>query len=135
MRPVGGLIGSTKIIQQSSVQLRRSDFGLDTIVNDFPRKAAGLETDITSLDLTLMGTANGNPFMRNPTSCTAKTVTFDAASYSGHSAHGNAPSFTPTNCGALPFSPTLTATVGAPGATRAGSNTPLKTVVAQDETE
>src|SRR3954469_24387281 len=78
LRPLGGLIGSTKIIQQSAVQLRRSDFGLDTIVNDFPRKAAGLETDITSLDLTLMGTANGKGFMRNPTSCTPKTVTFDA---------------------------------------------------------
>jgi hypothetical protein len=135
LRPLGGLIGSTKIIQQSAVQLRRGDFGLDTIVNDFPKQAAGLETDIKSLDLTLMGTASGHGFMRNPTSCTPKTVTFDAASYSGHSAHGSAPSFTPTNCHALPFSPTLTATVGAPGATRAGANTPLTTVIQQDETE
>ncbi len=83
----GGLIGGTKIIQQSGVQLRRN-FGLDTIVNDFPQKASGLTTDITSLDLTLMGTANGHGFMRNPTSCTPKTVTFDAVSYGGHSAHG-----------------------------------------------
>ena len=95
LRPLGGLIGATKIIQQSGVQLRRSDFGLDTIVNDFPRTASGLETDITSLDLSLMGTANGHGFMRNPTSCTPKTVTFDAVSYGGHSAHGSAPSFTP----------------------------------------
>ena len=44
-----------------------------------PRTASGLETDITSLDLSLMGTANGKGFMRNPTSCTpAKTVTVDA---------------------------------------------------------
>jgi hypothetical protein len=135
LRPLGGLIGSTKIIQQSGVQLRRSDFGLDTIVNDFPRKASGLTTDITSLDLTLMGTANGNGFIRNPTSCTPKTVTFDATSYGGHSAHGSAPSFTPTNCDALPFSPTLNVKIGAPGATRAGANTPLTTVISQDETE
>jgi hypothetical protein len=135
LRPLGGLIGSTKIIQQSAVQLRRSDFGLDTIVNGFPRMAAGLETDITSLDLTLMGTANGNGFMRNPTSCTAKTVTVDATSYGGHSAHGSAPSFTPTDCDALPFSPTLSVSVGGPGATRPGSNTPLTTVIQQDETE
>lgn len=135
LRPLGGLIGSTKIIQQSAVQLRSSDFGLDTIVNDFPQKAAGLETDITSLDLTLMGTANGHGFMRNPTSCTPKTVTFDAVSYSGHSAHGSAPSFTPTKCGALPFSPTLTATLGAPGATSAGSKTPFTTVIGQSATE
>ena len=135
LRPLGGLIGATKIIQQSGVQLRRSDFGLDTIVNDFPRTASGLETDITSLDLSLMGTANGHGFMRNPTSCTPKTVTFDAVSYGGHSAHGSAPSFTPTNCDALPFSPTLNVSVGAPGATKPGSPVPLTTVIQQDETE
>jgi hypothetical protein len=135
LRPLGGLIGGTKIIQQSAVQLRRSDFGLDTIVNNFPRTASGLETDITSLDLSLVGTANGNGFMRNPTSCSPKTVKFDADSYGGHSAHGSAPSFTPTNCAALPFSPKLTATVGAPGATKEGSNTPLTTVIQQGETE
>jgi hypothetical protein len=135
LRPLGGLIGSTKIIQQSAVQLRRSDFGLDTIVNDFPRTASGLETDITSLDLSLMGTANGHGFIRNPTSCTPKTVTFDAVSYGGHTAHGSAPSFSPTNCDALPFSPTLTVTVGAPGATKPGSPVPLTTVIQQDATE
>src|SRR3954451_10175244 len=133
--PLGGLIGSTKIIQQSAVQLRRSDFGLDTIVNDFPRKASGLETDITSLDLTLMGTADGKGFIRNPTSCTPKTVAFDATSYGGHSTHGSAPSFTPTNCDALPFSPTLSVSVGAPGATKPGSPVPLTTVIQQDATE
>ena len=104
-------------------------------MNDFPRTASGLETDITSLDLSLMGTANGHGFMRNPTSCTPKTVTFDAVSYGGHSAHGSAPSFTPTNCDALPFSPTLTVSVGAPGATKPGSPVPLTTVIQQDETE
>ena len=135
LRPLGGLIGSTKIVQQSAVQLRKSDFGLDTIINDFPQTANGLETDITSLDITLMGTANGNGFMRNPTSCSTAAVTFDAKSYGGHSVHGSAPSFTPTNCSALPFSPTLTATLGAPGATKAGSNTPLTTVIEQDASE
>jgi hypothetical protein len=135
LRPLGGLIGGTKIIQQSAVKLRSGDFGLDTIVNGFPRTASGLETDITSLDLSLMGTANGHGFIRNPTSCTPKTVSFDAVSYGGHSAQGSAPSFTPTNCGALPFSPTLTVRVGAPGATKAGSFVPLSTVIQQDPSE
>ena len=133
LRPAGGLL--PKIIQQSAVRLRRSDFGLDTVINNFPQEASGLETDIESLDIRLMGTANGNGFMRNPTSCAPATVSFDADSYGGNSAHGSAPSFTPTNCGALDFSPTLTATVGAPGATDAGSNTPLRTVIAQDPSE
>ena len=132
LRPLGGLIGATKIIQQSGVQLRRSDFGLDTIVNDFPRTASGLETDITSLDLSLMGTANGHGFMRNPTSCTPKTVTFDAVSYGGHSAHGSAPSFTPTGCAALPFSPTLSVSVGAGPSVRAPA---LTTTIRQDNGE
>lgn len=133
LRPVGGLLG--KIVQQSGVELRRGDYGLNTVVNDFPRKANGLETDITSLDLSLMGTANGRGFMRNPTSCTPKTFTFDAVSYSGHSVHGAASSFTPTGCGALPFSPRFTAAIGTKGATRAGSNTPLTTVIRQRDTE
>ena len=135
LRPLGGLIGGTKIIQQSAVQLRRSDFGLDTIVNNFPQTASGLETDITSLDLSLVGTANGHGFIRNPTSCTPKTVTFDATSYGGHSAHGSAPSFTPTNCDALPFHPVATVKLGEKGATRAGSNTPLTAVIQQEPTE
>jgi hypothetical protein len=70
--------------------------------------------------------------MRNPTSCAPKTVTFDAASYSGHSAHGSAPSFTPTNCNALPFSPTLSVSVGAGPTTHAPSMT---TTISQDKGE
>jgi hypothetical protein len=131
LRAVGGLPG-TKIIQQSGVSLRRSDFGLDTVVNDFPRTASGLETDITSLDLSLRGKVNGKGFMRNPTSCTPKTFTFDATSYAGHSVHGSAASFTPTDCGALPFSPSLTAKVGAGPATRFPS---LTTTIKQDPGE
>jgi hypothetical protein len=73
--------------------------------------------------------------MRNPTSCTPKWFSFDAVSYAGHSVHGTGPSFTPTNCGALPFSPTLTVKIGAPGATRPGSNTPLTTIIEQEANE
>jgi hypothetical protein len=135
LRPLGGLIGGTNIIQQSAVKLRRTDFGLDTVINNFPTTASGLETDITSLDITLLGTANGKGFMRNPTSCSPATVSFDADSYGGHAVHGSAPSFTPTNCNALDFSPTLSATVGRAGATAAGSNTPLRTVIEQAPTE
>jgi hypothetical protein len=136
LRPAGGLL--PKIIQQSAVRLRRTDFGLDTVINDFPRTTgppANVETDIESLDITLMGTANGKGFMRNPTSCSTAAVSFDADSYGGNAAHGTAPSFTPTNCAALDFSPTLSATVGRAGATAAGSNTPLRTVIEQAPTE
>jgi hypothetical protein len=128
--PIGGVM--PKIIQQSAVKLRPSDYGLDTVVKNFPRTTNGLETDITSLDLSLQGTVNGNGFMRNPTSCSSKTFSFDAVSYGGHSVHGTAPSFTPTNCGALPFSPILTTTVGAGPTTRRPA---LTTTIAQDPGE
>ena len=128
LRPAGGLL--PKIVQQSAVRLR-PDFGLDTVINDFPRKASGLETDIKSIDIQLFGKANGNGFMRNPTSCDPKTVTFDATSYSGHTASGSAPPFTPDRCDALPFDPKLSVTAGRPGATAAGSVIPVTTAIDQ----
>ena len=133
LRPVGGLL--PKIIQQSAVQLRPSDFGLDTIINDFPREANNLETDIKSLDIHLFGTANGEGFMRNPTSCAQKAVSFDATSYSNHAASASAPPFTPTQCGALPFAPKLSVELGERGATDAGSVTPMTTVIDQADGE
>ena len=132
LRPAGGLL--PKIIQQSAVQLR-PDFGLDTVINNFPREAGGLETDIRSLDIHLFGKANGKGFMRNPTSCVPKAVSFDATSYSGHNVHGTAPSFTATRCGDLPFSPKISVELGAPGSTSAGSITPMATVVDQSDGE
>jgi hypothetical protein len=123
-----------KIVQQSAVRLR-PDFGLDTVINNFPREASGLEADIKSIDISLFGKANGKGFMRNPTSCVAKAVRFNATSYSGHAATGTAPSFTPTACGALPFSPKLSVELGANGATSAGSVIPVTTVIDQADGE
>jgi len=133
LRPAAGL--APKIVQQSAVTLRPDDFGLDTTINDFPREANGLKTDIKSLDITLFGTANGNGFSRNPTSCMARTVGVEATSYSNHHASASAPAYTPSNCEALPFSPVLRVEVGGAGMTRAGSNTPLTTVVEQADGE
>jgi hypothetical protein len=132
LRPADDLL--PKIIQQSAVRLR-PDFGLDTVINDFPRTASGLETDIKSLDINLFGKANGNGFMRNPTSCVPKAVSFDATSYSGHAAHASAPPFTANRCDALPFEPKLSVEVGAKGATGVGSVTPMTTVIDQVDGE
>jgi hypothetical protein len=131
--PVG-----SPIVLQSAAQLRGNDFGLDTVLNDLPNTANGLGISITSLDITLFGTANGQSFMRNPTSCDAKTVTFEATSYAGgqdEPVTGSAPSFTPTDCDQLPFSPDLSAEIGAPGLTDTDTHPPLTTVIEQDETE
>jgi hypothetical protein len=124
------------IILQSGAQLRQTDFGLNTIINNIPNETTGLPTTINSQDITLYGTApgTGKPFMRNPTSCSPKTTTFSAVPYSGATGAGSA-SFTPTNCGALPFSPTFGARMGSPGQTAVLSKPPVSSVIEQDDGE
>ena len=120
------------VILQSAARLRPGDLGLDTILEDLPNSVSGVPIDITALDLSLFGTANGQPFLRNPTSCEAAAVSFDAAAYDGATAQGTAPSFTPTDCPDLDFSPELRATVEA--ATQ-GEHPQLTTVIEQAATE
>jgi hypothetical protein len=131
-------------VVQSGATLRQSDFGLDTVVKDIPNSAAligGLPltvpVHINSMDLTLDGTipGSGNPFMRNPTSCDDHTVTFNADSYSSTTATPVQSHFTPTNCGALDFSPSFTAEVGGPGQTTNGVATTASTAILQDVDE
>ena len=107
------------IVLQSPAQLRQSDFGLDSVLTDLPRQATVLNPGgpltanitITATTLNLVGKApTGVGFLRNPTSCTPKTISFDGRAYSNETASGQAPPFTPTDCAALPFSPELKAT-------------------------
>jgi hypothetical protein len=139
LRPLdlGGLVPSIlpPIVLQSAVQLR-PDFGLNTVIKNIPNSTQGLPTTINSQDITLFGIApgTGKAFMRNPTSCTLKRTTFTAVPYSG--ASGSAQSaFTPTNCGALDFSPSFTARVGGAGQTASGLPTTASTSIDQDADE
>ena len=122
------------IILQSAVQLRQTDFGLNTIIVNIPNSTVlSGDTTIVSQDITLYGIApgTGRPFARNPTSCTPKTTTFSAVPYSGATGTGQA-SFLPTGCDQLDFSPTFSARAGAPGLTAQGSLVPVTTVIEQD---
>src|SRR4051794_3916668 len=114
------IIGPTlfpKIILQSGVALRQSDFGLDTVIKGIPHSAtvAGTsqEVDISSMTVILDGVApgTGKPFMRNPTSCGSHTTNFAATSYKGSTtttpAHGSA-NFTTNGCANEDFSPAFT---------------------------
>jgi hypothetical protein len=126
-----------QIILQSGVQLRQTDFGLNTVINDIPNTTVvSGDTTINSQDITLYGTApgTGKPFMRNPTSCTPATTNFSAVPYTGADGTGQ-DSFTPTGCGSEPFSPTFSAHVGAPGQTAAQSHPPVSTAIDQDNGE
>ena len=129
-KPLSSLI-LPPVILQSGVQLRQSDFGLNTIVNDIPNSATliggtplAVPISITAMDLGLFGVApgTGKPFLRNPTSCTPHQAVFFGDSHSAPTTtfSASAPAFTPTGCDSLPFSPTLSARVGAPGSTSPG---------------
>jgi hypothetical protein len=137
-----------KTVVQSGASLRSIDFGLNTTVNNIPNSAAligGLPltvpVHINSMDLTLFGkpadhgVVGAKPFMRNPTSCTDHVVTFNADSHSSTTASPVQSHFTPTNCGALDFSPAFTAEIGGPGQTTNGVPTTASTAILQDTDE
>jgi hypothetical protein len=144
LRPTGSdpLPLLQKIIQVSDVQLRKSDFGLNTVLTNIPREAhaAGqaltIPIDITSIDIQLNGIVGGKGFMRNPTSCGTKTTRFTADSYANpnQKVTGQA-TFTSTNCASLPFSPTFTADVGSRGHTQPVASPPVTTTILQDDGE
>ena len=144
LRPTGSdpLPVLSKITQLSDVKLRKSDFGLDTVLTNVPNVAhaangaVSVPIDITSIDIHLSGIVGGKRFMRNPTSCGVKTTRFTADSYAhpNQKATGQA-TFTSTNCAALPFSPTFTADVGSQGHTQPLAKPPVTTRILQDEGE
>jgi hypothetical protein len=123
------------IILQSGAELRSSDFGLNTIIKDIPNTTLlPGDTDIVSQDIHLYGIApgTGKPFMRNPTSCVPATTAFSADSYvsPNTTVTGQAPPFTPTNCGALDFSPSFSAAVQ--GVRMPGDQAGIRTSIDQD---
>ncbi len=112
------------IILQAGVQLRTSDFGLNTVIKDIPNTTlSSQDTTINSQDITLFGIApgTGKAFMRNPTSCGTNTTTFSAIPHSGTAANGTA-SFNTVGCENEDFSPSFSAIVG-------GANAAMKTSV------
>jgi hypothetical protein len=132
------------IKQQSGVELRKNDLGLDTVLNDLPNTAQILvlgplppvtgDIQITSQTLTLFGEVGNKTFMRNPTSCKQHVVRFDATDHTDDTATGQA-TFTTTGCDKLPFDPKLSATIGSPGHTSPATKPPLTTVITQTAKE
>jgi hypothetical protein len=133
LRPLDDVLPKT--ILQSAARLRKSDFGLDSVVNNIPNDADGVPIHINSQTLTLFGEApTGKPFLRNPTSCGTHTTGFDATNHNGETASDTS-TFTLSGCQNLPFSPTLIAHLGSPGHTAATTKPPLTTIIEQDDGE
>ena len=116
----------------SPITLRSSDGGLDSTLDNVPREAGGISIDVTSIDITLFGAPGGKPFNTNPTSCAEAKTTIDAYSYAApDQASSGTASYTPTDCGALPFAPKLSATIGGAGQTAQGGHPAVSTVISQ----
>src|SRR3954453_18670220 len=109
----------------------RPDGGLTSTIRGIPNMLSIFPLHVNSISLTLQATSGANkPFMTNPTSCDVHTTSVHAVGYSDSTADGQG-SFTPTACDALPYAPTLTATVGSKGQTAKGSTPPLTTTITQ----
>jgi hypothetical protein len=126
LRPAGGLL--PKVFLESAVNLRASDGGLTSTVEDIPRTAAGTDLAIRRMTLTLLGKLDsGKAFMNNPTSCAPASTTITVGTYDGQTATGTG-GFTPTACDALPFGPQISAALGPDRAALRPGGKPAMTV-------
>jgi hypothetical protein len=111
---------------ESPARVRPEDGGLTSELRNIPQ-----DFTINKITLTLLAKAGtGKDFMTNPTSCGPAVTRLHAVGASGGTADGEG-SFTPTACDQLPFSPTLSATVGDKDNTEARSMPPLTTIIEQ----
>lgn len=87
------------------------DLGLNTTLTGLPRAVPGLGIPLqtTDITLTLFGYVAGKPFFTNPTSCGPASIGVTATSYDGATATRSG-SYTPVDCGGVPFSTRLTTT-------------------------
>jgi hypothetical protein len=122
-----------KTILESGAVLRKSDFGLDSVIKDIPNEADGLPVNIKSQDVTLFGTAGDPPqgFIRTPTSCGTKTTGFEATAWNDPGTATGEATYESVNCQNLPFHPAFSAKIGAPGQTTPATKPPLSTAIGQ----
>jgi hypothetical protein len=85
--------------------------GIDLSIAAIPNKLQGVSVQVNALQIRLFGTVNGQPFIRNPTSCATATTSVTLDTYNAPSTPVSAgSSFTPTGCSSLPYAPQLTST-------------------------
>jgi hypothetical protein len=126
--PLGHL--PTDVMMQSPITVRTNDFGLDSTLTNIPNSVGGLPLTISGVSLTLNSRAARGPFTQNPTSCKPATTSVDVVGYDGTRSSAST-SFTPTACAALPFAPSVAATIGGRGGTADGAHPLLDSVISQ----
>ncbi len=103
IRPILG--DPIKLVAPISVDPQ--DLGLTARIDGLPDEAAGLPVHIDSITQTLYGYVAGRPFFTNPTSCIEAAVGVTATAHDGGTGSG-AGTYTPTDCGKVPFEASLT---------------------------
>jgi hypothetical protein len=139
---VDGTVLSSAIHLATTIAIRTTDYGLDSVTHGIPRQASipplGLPADIqiTKMALTLWGRNDvagrtmAKPFVTLPTSCRPATNTVDATAYNGAGSSAS-DTFTPTACDRQPYAPKFSATLGEPGQTSAGDHVQVDTLITQ----
>jgi hypothetical protein len=105
----GGLGALSPVRLEAGVRVRVPDASLRSTTNDIPNTISTGPFHLNTMALTLWGSHAGlaKPFISLPTRCDVPaTTTVTVTSYGGESTSGTS-AFTPTNCGAVPFTPTL----------------------------
>jgi hypothetical protein len=96
-----------------TVTIDPHDLALTATIHDLPNSANGMAIHIDRIDQTLFGYANGRSFFTNPTSCIPAPVEIASTAYSGAVTRAE-DSYTPTDCGGVPFSTSLTISADPP---------------------
>jgi hypothetical protein len=130
LRPTAGLPIVGNIYAKAHISVQRTgdgDYFLRNTITNLPRTATAvlglIPVPITlqrmNLNLNRFGNTPGTFFLTNPTSCQAATSNVQAVSYSNQTAAAQS-SYTPVNCEAVPFNPSMGFTTTS---TQAGSRT------------
>lgn len=105
----------------------RSDGGLDVHSDDIPALQQGIPLAIRHLTITL----DRPGFMRNPSSCGAKTIAASFDALDGGPGANATTQLRFIGCDALPFAPRLTTMLSGKGQLRAGGHPAFTTVITQ----
>src|SRR3954451_7922420 len=128
-----GIFSLPKIFLQSGITLGPdTNYGLSTTFDNIPRQDGGFDLRITGTKLTLNGMAAHGSFITNPTNCRQATMTVSATAYDEPGTSTGSASFTPTDCGRLPFAPKLTGTLGGQGLTAKNASPVFTSTISVD---
>lgn len=110
LRPIGGLLGKIHLL--APVRVRSgADYGLRATIDSLPRSHSGLPIRMTQMSMTLSGTVGSTPFISAPTTCAAATTRVDVLAYDDGQTRSASGAYTPTNCAAVPFTPSASIAV------------------------